>query len=86
MALIVPMTTDLKHTVLNFFLENTTILHIEHYFHTHSPLDNLEHYMWEELNEVEHASLKTQYNKNRALTLQMVEEWISQEIKQHSLE
>jgi hypothetical protein len=50
------LTSEQEKYILHFFLANQGILHVEHFLHTHSPLDNLCHYMWEEIHEPNHAT------------------------------
>jgi hypothetical protein len=80
--LIIPLTDKHRVILLDFFLANPRILHAEHYFHTRSPLDNLEHYIWEELHEVNHVAIRQSYNKNGYLTDADINIWIDQELEE----
>jgi hypothetical protein len=68
--------------LFNFFLFNSRILQIEHYAHTHSPLDNLKHYMWEELHEPDHKSLLQTYEESGYLTDDNLLTWVKQELQE----
>jgi hypothetical protein len=77
--LIVPLSGQQQNIILNFFIDNPHLQQIEHHLHTHSPLDNLEHYMWEELHEPEHIDLLRKYQKNKGLSNHDIDIWIEQE-------
>jgi len=81
MSLVIPLTNDTKKTLLDFFIHNPSILTMEHYYHRHSPLDSLEHYMWEELNEPEHVNLRDHYVQTKKFTPEMLNIWMQQETK-----
>lgn len=77
--LIIPLTEKQCRRILEFFLNNPFILHTEHYLHTHSPLDNLEHYIWEELYEPYHVTVRQNYEQNGFLSDFDIDTWIDQE-------
>ena len=84
MALVVPLTDHQASSLFEFFVARPRLLHHEHFFHRRSPLDNLEHYLWEEFNEDGHANIRRNYIQNGALTDQMLVEWMNQELAEHN--
>lgn len=80
--LIIPLNRYQQDALLEFFLINPGILAVEHYLHTHSPLDNLEHYMWEELHEPNHKSIRRRYEENRSISNADIDTWIEQELEE----
>jgi hypothetical protein len=78
----VPLTSEQQLFILNFFLSNPQLQITEHYLHTHSPLDNLGHYMWEEIHEPNHISIHQNYQRNRYLTNDDINTWVSQELQE----
>ena len=78
--LIVSLTAQQQRDIVRFFLENPDILQLENYVHTRSPLDNLEHYMWEEMQEKYHVSIRKNWEKNGNLSNVDINRWIDQEI------
>ena len=80
--MIVQLTEDQHFYLFRFFYNNPNILTIEHYVHTQNPLDNLEHYMWEELQEPEHINLKKRYEKYGKLSDNDLRTWVNQEYEE----
>lgn len=80
--LIVSLSPEQKESLLYFLLSHPDILHWEHYVHTHSPLDNLEHYMWEELHEHVHRDILIRYQFTHQLSNDDFNLWISQELNE----
>lgn len=76
----IPLTTAQELKINNFFMKYPKLLIGEHYVHTRSPLDNLKHYIWEELSEPEHFGLLDVYHKNLMLSDIDIEIWIQQEL------
>lgn len=82
--LVVPLTDAQETTILSFFYKYPVYLNEEHFLHTRSPLDNLGHYMWEELHEPEHETLLIIYENTGELSTIDVEEWVLQELHEKS--
>lgn len=80
--LVIPLTQEQEFFLVNFFLTTPDILHLEHYLHTHSPLDDLGHYMWEESQESDHPQLAASVRQNGKLSLNDITIWIRQEINE----
>ena len=85
MPLIVILNEVHMRSLLDFFTERPRLLNHEHIEHTRSPLDNLEHYMWEELREDNHLNIRRNYERNNnILTDAMLIEWMNQELVEHN--
>ena len=83
MELLVNLTKEQEIAIVSFFLQNPHYLVIEHYEHTHSPLDNLKHYMWEELHERWHVDLLKEYHNTKSITHAMLQKWMQEEMAEH---
>lgn len=82
MPLIIQLTQNQQNDIANFFLQNPLILNREHFEHTRSPLDNLCHYMWEELQEDYHLRLKQEYLRLGRFTDGLLIQWFTDEINE----
>lgn len=80
--LMIYLTFEQEETLLQFFMDYPQICAREHYCHTRSPLDNLGHYMWEELHEEEHESI---VHTNQTLSDDQIWLWMEQELTEHRL-
>lgn len=74
------LTFEQEETLLQFFTDYPQICAKEHFCHTKSPLDNLCHYIWEELQEEEHKSI---ISKNQTLSDEQIWLWMEQELLEH---
>jgi len=80
------LTNDIKMKLSAFFVNNPHITQIEHYLHTRNPLDNLSHYMWEELMEPTHINILNAYNDRKKFDTSMFEQWLREEADQQDNE
>ncbi len=69
-----------EQTIVFFFLENPQVLGIEHVIHTRNPLDNLRHYMWEELSEPEHSEIALAYYNRKYFSDEEILRWVEEEM------
>ncbi len=69
-----------EQTIVFFFLKNPQVLGIEHVIHTRNPLDNLCHYMWEELFEPEHALIALAYRNRKYFLDEEILRWFQEEL------
>lgn len=79
----IPLTNVQEGKITKFFMGQPKLLIMEHYVHTRSPLDNLKHYMWEELAEPEHVGLLNVYQTNFMLSDIDVDIWMQQELVEY---
>lgn len=83
---IVRLTPDQIVALPEFFLERPDILLKEHYTHSRSPFDNLQHYMWEEAHEGHHSVLHQSLHATGGLTDRELLVWIGEELLEHGTE
>lgn len=83
--LIIILSMEQEWQLVKFFLEHPDILNVENYLHTRSPLDNLKHYMWEELQEPEHKNIKTYEDDGERITDEDLLLWMEEELREHGV-
>lgn len=75
----IPLDDAQERALGKFFIEHPEYLNVEHYIHTRSPLDNLKHYMWEELAESYHVDILASYQRTGIFDDDDLRSWVKQE-------